>query len=330
MSRPSRRAVTAILAAAPLVALAACSSSDTGASDASDGNDGGTRSVETPNGAVEIPNAPERIVVLNSALTGYLFDLGLPVAATVPTLEGDDFSDLWRDGPERSGTDVLPSSPDSFDLEAILNADPDLIIAGGWGLPYHTADDVYDDLSDIAPTVLVDKQLKNWEEQFSFLAVDVFDQQEIHEELIAAYEERAEEVAASIELPEQPVSFIYTTPDKQPYLVLDEYPPQVFLDVGFEIDPIGSEQELEPYTEGGDAAPLSIEQLGQQVDSPSVFIMGFNQETFSVADLESEPVWKDLPAFQDDRAFDLPYWALRHDYDQAFEVLDVIEQEFGA
>ncbi|MBK0331613.1 ABC transporter substrate-binding protein [Brachybacterium sp. MASK1Z-5] len=318
------------LAAAPLLGLAACSTGSSG-SDASDGGgSAGTRTVTTPKGDVEVPTDPQRIVVLNYALAGYLYDLGIKVSAT--TTEASDsqgsFSEMWGDAPKSDGTQMLSWTADGFDLEAVLKQDPDLIIAGGWGFPYFQADKAYDDLTGIAPTVLVDKAFTNWEQQFSFLAEKVFDKSPEYEKLVAAYKDRVAEVRDAITVPPQPISLIYVTPEGTPYLTLDDYAPEEFAAVGFEIDPIASKNSLKPYTQGGDSAELSTEKLGELVTSPTVFISGFNQDTFSVEDLEKRAVWKDLPAFAEGHAYDLPYWISRHDYDEALALLDLLEEKF--
>ncbi|UVY84441.1 ABC transporter substrate-binding protein [Brachybacterium sp. NBEC-018] len=337
MTALRRRTFAAALAAAPLLGLAACadegtaSSSSSAGSDASDGGAAGTRTVSTVKGDVEVPADPQRIVVLNYALAGYLFDLDLPVAATTTEAAEVDgsFSEFWGDAPTQAGTQMLSWSSDGFDLEAVLGMEPDLIVAGGWGFPYFQADKAYEDLSAIAPTVLVDKALTSWREQFSFLAEHVFDRKETLDELVAAYEDRLAEVKAAITLPPQPISLLYVTGEGTPFVFLEDFVPAEFEGLGFEIDPIASTHELEPYTAGGDSAELSTENLGQLVTSPTVFVCGFNQDTFTVEELGRRAVWKDLPAFQDGHAYDLPYWASRHDYDEALALLDLLQETFA-
>lgn len=335
MTTMRRRSFAAALAATPLLGLAACTgeSSPQSGSGGSDGGgvEAGTRTVQSPKGEVAIPTDAQRIVVLNYALTGYLYDLGVKVTAT--TAEAADvegsFSEFWGDAPERDGTELLPWTSDGFDLEAILALEPDLIIAGGWGFPYFVADQAYEDLSGIAPTVMVDKALTTWKDQFSFLAEQVLDEKSAFDDLVTAYEERLAEVRGSISLPPQPMSLLYVTPEGTPYLAFEDFVPEEFVELGFEIDPVASSNDLEPYTEGGDSAELSTENLGQLVTSPTVFICGFNQDTFSVADLGGRAVWKDLPAFQEGHAYDLPYWVSRHDYDEALALLDLLDEKFA-
>lgn len=330
---PARAAVSLSLTLA-LAGLAGCSggSQDTAPGEQATGAEG-TRAVETPRGEVEVPTDPQKVVVLNYALAGYLYDLDVPVAATIPEdaeqVEGE-YSEFWGDAPQEDDTRFLPWSADGFDLEAILGAEPDLIIAGGWGFPHFQADEAYDDLSAIAPTVMVDLGFADWQEQLEFLAVDVFDDQEAYDMMVADYDARVEEVRDAIEVPQQPTSFVSVTADGTPYLVLEDTGLPAMADqLGFETAALGEEHSLEPYQPGGDLAELSTEQLGQIVDSETVFVLGFNADTTSVEELAEEPAWSALPAFQGDRAYDLPYWALRHDFDEAMALLDSLEEEFA-
>ena len=62
---------------------------------------------------------------------------------------------------------------------------------------------------------------------------------------------------------------------------------------------------------------------------PTVFVIGFNQDTTSVEELEKDPVYSELPAFKDGHAYDLPYWFSRPDYDESLGTLDRIEEMFS-
>ncbi|MFN3601804.1 MAG: ABC transporter substrate-binding protein [Dietzia sp.] len=332
-TRPVRSMVSATLAVT-LAALAACSPGGGAAGDGG-GIAGaeGTRTVSTPKGEVAVPADPQRVVVLNYALAGYLYELDVPVVATIPedaSQARGEFSEMWGEAPAEDGTEFLPWSADGFDLEAILETDPDLIVAGGWGFPHFQADEAYDDLSAIAPTVLVDMAFSDWQDQAEFLAVDVFGKPGAFEGMVENYEARVGEVAGSIEVPDQPTSFISVTADGTPYLLFENSGlPLMFGELGFGTDELVARNDLQPYQPGGDMAELSTEQLGRIVDSRSVFVMGFNAETTSVSRLAQEPAWRNLPAFVEGNAFDLPYWAVRHDYDEALALLDLVEEEFA-
>ncbi|MCD0444016.1 ABC transporter substrate-binding protein [Glycomyces sp. A-F 0318] len=325
--RPALTLLTAALAGGAL-ALAGCSS---GAEDAA--ADGETRTVETEQGPVEVPADPQRVVVLNYALAGYLYDLEVPVVATIPedADAGGEFSEFWADQAEEDGTEFLPWSVDGFDLEAVLDQEPDLIVAGGLGLPGAQAVEAYEQLSEIASTVIVSGALATWQDQFSFLAVDVFDKADAYEGFTADYAARAAETAAAITVPPGPFAVLSVTGDGTVYVLMDDAGlPQALAELGFEPAPLAAEHGFEPYREGGDMFELSTEQVAQVLTVPTVFVTGFNADTTDVATLMESDVFAALPAFADGNAHDLPYWSVRGDYDEALAVLDLLEQQFAA
>ena len=335
MRRTARGTALAASVSALLI-LSGCSGSGNEGSEeeSSQGaeNEEGTRTVETAQGEVEIPADPQRIVVLNYSLAGYLFNVDAPVVATTSRdfdYEGS-FPEEWSDKAESEGTDWLPWSADGFDLEAVLDAEPDLIIGGGLGFPHGLAVDAYDELSRIAPTVIVDGELEPWQEQLEFLAVDVFDDQETYDSLVADYEERRDEVSENITPPEGEVVYVSFTADETPYVIIeDQGLPVALEEVGIEPAPIFEEGDFEPYQSAGDMFTLSSEEVGETLTQPTMFVMGFNADTTDVETLSENPVYSSLPAFENDQAYDLPYWAVRGNYDEAMNTLDVIEETFG-
>ncbi|WP_159502514.1 ABC transporter substrate-binding protein [Microbacterium sp. 18062] len=329
-----RTALRPLTAAAALGALllTGCSAADPAAESTEAGGDS-TRVVTTDQGDVTVPTDPQRVVVLNYALAGYLYNLDVPVTAITPEFAdtGDEtYSDFWAEDAEEDGTEFLPWSSDGYDLESILAVEPDLIIGGGIGFPLFQAEQVYDELADIAPTVLVSGSFTTWQQQFSFLAEDVFDKGDEYADYVAAYDDRAAEVAAAITPPPGPSSFVAFTADGTAYALVESVGlPTEFAAVGIEPAPIFAEGDFEVYGSGNDMFELSTEQVGQVITQPSVFVMGFSSDDITVESLSQNPVYASLPAFQSGNAYDLPQWALRGDYDEALALLDLIEEQFS-
>lgn len=293
----------------------------------------GTRTVSTAEGEVTVPADPQRVVLLNYALAGYLYDLDVPVVAMTPEVadqaEGE-FSEFWADDARAQGTEFMPWSSDGFDLEAILAAEPDLIVGGGIGFPLMQAQQAYDDLSEIAPTVLVAGEHHDWHGQFSFLAEDVFGKPETYQEAVDRYEDRIGEVREAITPPPLPAVFLTITSDETPYALVESVgQPTVFDAVGITPAPIFEENDVEVYGGGGDMFELSRETVGEMADYPTVFVQGFNGDFASVEELSDDPVYVSLEAFRNGHAYDLPYWTLRGDYDETMALLDIIEDTFA-
>lgn len=106
----------------------------------------GQLSIEHAQGTTQVPLNPKKVIILNPATLDNADALAIPVAGVpknsahlpgfLAKYQGDDYLN--------AGTLFEP------DYEALVNAKPDLIIAGG------RARDAYDKLSEIAPTIALD------------------------------------------------------------------------------------------------------------------------------------------------------------------------------
>ncbi len=290
-----------------------------------------TRVVSTSQGDVAIPTAPKRVVLLNYALAGYLFDLEVPVVGmtseatnTVPA-----FADSWASDARAAGTEFVPWSGEGFDLQAILALQPDLIVAGGLGYPLMLATKAYSQLSAIAPTIIVSGSLTQWQQQFEFLASDVFGTPQVYADALAAYEKKVAEVRNSITPPAGDSAFLSFTADQRPFVLIEDRGlPRIFTDLGFHPAKLFATGNFTPYTAGGDSFEISTEQAGQLLTQDSLFVFGFNAETVDIATLRQNPVWASLPAFTANRVYQFPYWAQRADFDESMALLTLIQQQF--
>lgn len=293
--------------------------------------DGGTRVVATEQGDVTVPVDPQRIVVLNAALTGYLYALDVPVHGSIPVnTQATTFPDLWADQAAEDGTVQVAWTDEGFDLEALAVEDPDLIIGGGQGFPAVQAGQAYEQLSAIAPTVLVSSELTTWQEQLQYLAEDVLDVPDAEQELLQTYADRVTEVREAITLPPTPVGFLLLTADGTPYSIPEDAQlPRTLAEIGFDPLPvIADNPELQTFG-SGDSFELSRETVGTVITAPTVFVLGFQADTTSAAELAADPVYASLPAFSGGNAYDLPATANRADFYATMDLLDVVEQQFG-
>ncbi|MGC2942576.1 MULTISPECIES: ABC transporter substrate-binding protein [unclassified Brevibacterium] len=327
------RRISALFVGAGLLLISACADPTSAADDSSSASGSETRVVTTEQGEVEVPADPQRVVVLNYALAGYLFDPDVPVVATTPEVTETDgeFSQFWSEEAEAQGTEFLPWSNDGFDLEAIIAADPDLIIAGGIGFPLKHATDSYDRLQEVAPTVLVSGDKQTWQDQFSFIASDVLGRQADYEKFVSVYEDRVAEVKDNISIPEGEISILTLDSKDTPYILIEGESLSAELEpLGFTTAPLFEENDIEPYTAGGDMFGPSLEVLPDILNSETVFVVGFNNASIGVDDLKDEAPYDRVPAFESGQVHDLPYWSMRGDYDEAMALLDIVEDMFPA
>ncbi|MFI8928882.1 ABC transporter substrate-binding protein [Streptomyces sp. NPDC053474] len=189
MNRSPRRRVRTVgaLAVTGALALAGCGSSD----DDKDADSGDTHVVKTAMGDVKVPVAPERVVVLDTAELDSALTLGVkPVGATHTDASGGGFPGyLPKDelaGVKDVGEMMNPN------LEAIAGLKPDLILTSKIR---HGAK--YDQLKQIAPTVMTETTGYPWKENFRTHA-DALGRKAAAKKAVAAYDAHVKEVTAAI------------------------------------------------------------------------------------------------------------------------------------
>ncbi|MEU3055859.1 ABC transporter substrate-binding protein [Streptomyces griseus] len=161
--RPRALAAVSLTTVAALT-LAACGGSDDSGSDSDSASSGGsTRTVKTPMGDVKVKEAPERVVVLDTAELDSALTLGVkPVGATHADVTSGFLNYLPKDqlsGVKDVGQMMTPN------LEAIAALKPDLILTSKI-----RHGDKYDELSKIAPTVMTENTGYPWKENFQLHA----------------------------------------------------------------------------------------------------------------------------------------------------------------
>ncbi|MEM6429248.1 MAG: ABC transporter substrate-binding protein [Deinococcota bacterium] len=139
-----------------------------------------------------IPAAPQRIASLRGdSITTPLLDIGAPIKLTVMNRmeDGETYirgaADIFGDAfIEASGVEYF-SDRNPVDIEALAAAQPDLIIGRIWN------EDIYNQLTQIAPTVIIPQNLP-YLEHLAWLA-DVSGRSDAYEAELARYEARIAE-----------------------------------------------------------------------------------------------------------------------------------------
>ncbi|MBO9570579.1 MAG: iron-siderophore ABC transporter substrate-binding protein [Cellulomonas iranensis] len=186
----SRVAVLAAVTALGLGLSACAADADAGTADptpsaSADASDA-PRVVEHARGETEVPAHPQRVVVLEPVQLDTAVALGVePVGAAVlnealgvPAYLGDAAADV-----QTVGTVQEPN------VQKIAALQPDLIIGTE---SRHSA--LYDQLSDVAPTVFMATQTDPWQDNVRFTANALGDEADA-QELLDAYDARCQEIA---------------------------------------------------------------------------------------------------------------------------------------
>ncbi|MBS4804678.1 MAG: ABC transporter substrate-binding protein, partial [Clostridium sp.] len=152
---------------------------------------GKTITVTDVRGEVEIPENPQRIVDL-SGNSDILSVLGYKVIGTANS-DAYDYTKFPSYLEETlKGAEILGySMQDTMDVEAVMNLNPDLIVIST------VQEKMYDQLSEIAPTVMIQLEALDWEEDVKALA-KVFKKEAEAEKWLEAYEAKAEKAGEKI------------------------------------------------------------------------------------------------------------------------------------
>jgi iron complex transport system substrate-binding protein len=176
------------LAALLLLLLSACSTPESDTKGSSDA----FRVVKTAKGDIEIPQRPVRIVTLGYE-NSVLLDLGIvPVGMAADAYDPTGVPVYNREPVEGEEVELIDTTAE-LPYEKIAGLRPDLILAG----TYYEIDKVYDQLSEIAPTVTYVKgsYVDTWQEQATLIGEAVGKEAEA-EVAIARVSDRISKIAA--------------------------------------------------------------------------------------------------------------------------------------
>ena len=150
-----------------------------------------TRIVQSVKGEVEIPADPKRIVDISGSSEELALLGHTPVGtANVDSYETDKVPSYVQDKLGDAKV-VGHSMMDTMDIEAILAAEPDLIIMAP------RQEKIYDQLKEIAPVVMLEDRSNDWEAKLKDVAA-LFGQEEEAQKWLDNYYAKAEEIGKEI------------------------------------------------------------------------------------------------------------------------------------
>ena len=142
-------------------------------------------------GEVEIPAEPQRIVDL-SGNSDILSILGYKVIGTANS-DAYDYTKFptYLEDTLKGATILGYSMQDTMNVEAIMNLKPDLIVIST------VQEKMYDQLKEIAPTVMIQLKALNWKEDVKAFA-KVFNKEEAANTWLQNYEKKAKEAGEKV------------------------------------------------------------------------------------------------------------------------------------
>ncbi|MFK4762094.1 ABC transporter substrate-binding protein [Microbacterium sp. ZW T5_45] len=276
-----------------------------GASASGSGGSAETVELTTPTGAeIMMPVEPQSALGFYTTDLDLLITLGFDLAGTQPIR--DDFTTFPDFFPqeELEGLDTFGNFPE-FNLEAVLEAEPDFILNG---LGYEK--DLDGQLQKIAPTYTYNAfDGGDWRVVAGQMASDLGREDE-WQEWVDQYEARIVDIKARLDAADiHPVVADSGYWDGQVTTSCYGVPCLVFADLGLEMAPLMNATE-EGLPASDEYAELSPEQLGQ-MDGIDVLFTGVDESgTVWVEDEESlqqNPLWQNLSFVKDKQYFPYNY-----------------------
>lgn len=276
---------------------------------------GAMRTIEHAMGATQVPDNPERVVVLDTGELDSAIALGVvPVGAVRAPVE-DGFLDYLQDETATAGTELVGTIEEP-NLEAIARLNPDLILSS---VLRH--EDLYDELSAIAPTVFTETVGVVWKENLQVHA-EALDRSVEGERLLADYEQRASALGAALrEAHGDPptISVVRFLPDSIRLYQKASFIGTVLEDVGLPRPPA---QDVDDF-----AAEISLEHI-PDMDGDVIFTTVYGPaEDTQQQEATDLSLWQDLDAVRQGAVHSVPddYWMLGIGVGAANLVLDDLE-----
>ena len=241
-----------------------------------------TVTVTDVRGEVEIPADPQRIVDL-SGNSDILSILGYDVVGTANS-DAYDYTKFPSYLEETlKGAEILGySMQDTMDVEAVMNLKPDLIVIST------VQEKMYDALSEIAPTVMIQLEALNWKDDVRALA-KVFNKEDVANEWIANYENKAKEAGDKIkaEYGEDTTYLSFLASGGQ-FFIFDGagFGDVLYNDMGL-AKPAGMPEQTDI------SLPVVTYEGLAAIQSDYIFVIATDED---LAQLEANSIWNNLPA----------------------------------
>ncbi len=256
-----------------------------------------TVTVTDVRGEVKIPAEPQKIVDL-SGNSDILSILGYKVIGTANSDAYDytKFPSYLED--TLKGAQILGySMQDTMDVEAVMNLEPDLIVIST------VQEKMYDQLSEIAPTVMVKLEALNWKDDIRSLG-KLFNKEDVASKWVEQYEAKAKAAGDKIkkEYGEDTTYLSFLASGGQ-FFVFDGagFGNVLYEDMGLAKPqgmPEQSDISLPVVTYEGLAA----------IKAEYIFLMATDED---YAELQSNAIWNSLPAVKEGKVVKLgasPYF----------------------
>lgn len=257
------------------------------------------RTVKHFRGESQVPVKPQRIVVLDTGELDSMVALGIKPVGAVTVFQDGEFQGYLKDkldGVKKVGTVTQPN------LEAIAALKPDLILSSEL-----RHKEIYDKLSQIAPTVFTESVGVSWRENFKAHA-DAVNKSKEAEQIFAAYTKRNDEFKAKMgaNLSKTKVSIIRGLSDHVRIYMNASFIGTVMKDAGL---PRPAVQDKDVFME------KATEERIPDLDADVMFFTqyrGADGADTLVTKLQKHALWSQLNVVKAGKVYEVPddYWML--------------------
>ena len=288
------------------------------------------RQVTDSRGVHTLESKPTRIVSTSVTLTGSLLAIDAPVVASGATTpnnrvaDGQGFLRQWGDmAKQRKVARLYIGEPSA---EAVAAQMPDLILISATGGDSALA--LYDQLSAIAPTLIINYDDKSWQALLTQLGAITGHEKQAAER-IAAFDKQLAQVKQQMTLPPQPVNaIVYTAAAHSANLWTAESAQGKLLhQLGFTLADLPA--GLQTSTSQGkrhDIIQLGGENLATGLNGEGLFVFAGDEK--DVAAIYANPLLAHLPSVKNKRVWALGTETFRLEYYSAMLVLQRLNAMF--
>lgn len=291
---------------------------------------GWPRKIETSHGVITLTSPPARIVSTSVTVTGTLLAIDAPVVASGATTPGSRLADSqgffhqWSAIAAQRGVKRLYIGEPN--AEAIAGEAPDLIIISATGAD--SALRLYDQLSAIAPVLVVNYDDKSWQALATQLGQATGHEAQA-QKIVSDFDAREKSLKQRMKLPEQPVSaLVFSADGKAANLwTAESSQGQMLKQLGFTLAiPPAKLNNSRSMGMRKDIIQLSGENLAEGLNGQTLMLFANNGS--DAQRLMANPFLAHLPSVQHKRVYALGNDTFRLDYYSASNLLTLLEKQF--
>ena len=290
------------------------------------------RTITDSHGPHTFEQAPQRIVSTSVTLTGSLLAIDAPVVASGATTPGNRMADSqgflrqWGDVAKQRNVQRLYIGEAS--AEAVAAQMPDLILISATGGDSALA--LYEQLSAIAPTLVINYDDKSWQQLLTQLG-EITGHEKQATERISSFDKQLSEAKMHMKLPPQPVTAMVYTPASRSANIwtLDSAQGKLLVQLGFTLSPIPAAiHTSQSMGKRHDIVQLGGENLATGLNGESLFLFASDEKDATA--LANNPLLSHLPAVQEKHVYALGTETFRLDYYSATQILERMSKLFAS